>query len=189
MKRLTSKQTDYPVRIEFDHEDESYTADFPDLPGCSANGDTVEEAYKNALKAKDEWMRITVEQGFQVPDPTISSEFSGRILLRLPTSLHAAVAFKAQANASSLNQYMVHLLAGAVVGSTVEGHLDEIRNRLIGCEGRIQVLAHCVHHLGKNYGAWGCNNSGVTIQDVAPGAMYFSSPSQCQQTQLLGAVR
>jgi antitoxin HicB len=189
MRRLTTtKRKDYPVRIEFDDQDNFFTADFPDLPGCSASGDTVEEAYENALKTKEEWIRITVEQGFQIPDPTASSDFSGRILLRLPTSLHAAVAFKAQANASSLNQYLVHLLAGAVIGDTVEGHLEEIKNRIAGCEDRVHLLAHCVHHLSKSHGTWGSGNASITVQDTIsqlPAGVLSVSTNQLQQGQCL----
>ena len=36
---------------------------FPDCPGCSAMGDTVEEALENAAEALADWLRATGEAG------------------------------------------------------------------------------------------------------------------------------
>jgi antitoxin HicB len=99
---------EYPAKIEFDTEDQVYTVEFLDLPGCSAYGDTVEEAYKNAVDAKKEWLKVTVEQDLPVPTPSKRPDYSGRILLRLPTSLHAALSDKAHLYQSSLNQFMMN---------------------------------------------------------------------------------
>ncbi len=35
----------------FHKEDESYWVEFPDLPGCFTQGDTIENAYQNAIDA------------------------------------------------------------------------------------------------------------------------------------------
>jgi antitoxin HicB len=110
------KALDYPVRIEYDREDSLYIADFVDLPGCSVTGPAVTEAYRRAQTAKEEWLRVTLEQGLPIPKPSKAVEYSGRLLLRLPTSLHAMLAERARANGASLNQYMVHLLSAGAVG-------------------------------------------------------------------------
>jgi antitoxin HicB len=121
----------YPVKIEYDDEDSLYVAEFPDLPGCSASGATAAEAYGRAQEAKLEWFRVTLEQGLPVPKPTRTSDLSGRILVRLPVSLHAALADRARVNGTSLNQYIVHVLsAGALgeqVGSTLQTLLEHVR--------------------------------------------------------------
>jgi len=128
---------DYPVKIEYDKEDGLFVAEFLDLPGCSAAGSTVAEAYETAQQAKAEWLRVTLEQGLPVPKPSKTRDFSGRILVRLPVSLHATLVDRARINGSSLNQYIVHLLSAGAVGhqissqlETVTGHLQEMVSRL-----------------------------------------------------------
>src|SRR6266542_1516279 len=115
------KTLDYPVKIEYDEEDSLFVAEFLDLPGCSATGSTVAEAYERAQDSKAEWLRLTLEQGLPIPKPSKTEDYSGRILLRLPVSLHAMLADRARTNGVSLNQYLVHLLSAGAVGDQV-GH-------------------------------------------------------------------
>ncbi len=117
---------DYPVRIWFDAEGGVYVAEFLDLPGCFAPGTSVEEAYRRAQEAKGDWIRIAKEQGLPIPPPSKSDEYSGRILLRLPTAMHGILANRAKDQATSLNQYAVHLLSGAVVGDIVTSQFDQL---------------------------------------------------------------
>lgn len=127
----------YPAKIEFDPTDQLYVVDFLDLPGCSAHGATVEEAYQRAEEAKEEWIKATKEQGLPVPPPTVSTEHSGRILLRLPTSLHGMLADRAKIRGASLNQYLVHLLSGAAVGDSVESSINRLRADFSSFESRV----------------------------------------------------
>src|ERR1017187_192856 len=119
----------YPVRIEYDGEDAVFVADFLDLPGCSATGATVAEAYENALAAKAEWLRVTVEQGLPVPKPSKARDFSGRILVRLPVSLHASLSDRARVNGASLNQYIVHLLSAGAAGDPGSSKILKVAGR------------------------------------------------------------
>src|SRR5712692_5611976 len=134
------KARDYPVKISFDEQDKVYVAGFFDLPGCSAYGDTVQEAYRRAQEAKAEWLRVTLEQGLPIPEPSKTEEYSGRILVRLPTSLHSMLSDKAKLHGASLNQYILHLLSAAVVGDEVSTQLDEVRNKIEHLEWRIAQL-------------------------------------------------
>jgi predicted RNase H-like HicB family nuclease len=120
----------YPVRVEYDDEDAVFVADFLDLPGCSATGATVAEAYDNALAAKAEWLRVTLEQGLPVPKPSKARDFSGRILVRLPVSLHASLSDRARVNGASLNQYIVHLLSAGAAGDQVSSKLEAVTEHL-----------------------------------------------------------
>ena len=47
---------DYHINIFYSDEDGGYIADIPDLPYCSAYGDTPEEALKEILIAKEAWL-------------------------------------------------------------------------------------------------------------------------------------
>ena len=116
----------YPVKIHFDTDDELYVAEFLDLPGCHAFGATVQEAYNNAQEAMKEWIRVALEQGLSIPEPTKSQEHSGRILVRMPSSLHSMLVDRARMTGTSLNQYVVHLLSSAVVGDHVTRKVQEL---------------------------------------------------------------
>ncbi len=136
-----NEYTNYPVKIDFDEQDRLYTAEFLDLPGCSASGETVEEAYERAQTAKREWLRLSTEQGLPIPKPSRPEEYSGRFLLRLPPSLHAMLAERAKMQGSSLNQYAVHLLSGAVVGDSVCTQIDQLQRKVAGLEVQLSLLS------------------------------------------------
>ena len=136
-----SENPNYPVKIDFDEQDQLYTAEFLDLPGCSASGETVEEAYERAQTAKQEWLRLSTEQGLPIPKPSRPEEYSGRFLLRLPPSLHAMLAERAKLQGSSLNQYAVHLLSGAVVGDSVCTQIDQLQRKVAGLEVQLSLLS------------------------------------------------
>lgn len=131
---------DYPVKISFDDEDKLFVAEFLDLPGCSAVGATVGEAYARAQQAKEEWIRIASEQGLPIPRPSYPTEHSGRILLRMPASLHAMLSDRAQLHGASLNQFIVHLLSSAVVADEVSDKINGLSSMMCKIESRVAKL-------------------------------------------------
>lgn len=62
--------TDYQINIFYSHEDGGYIADIPDLPYCSAFGDTPEDALAQVLKAKALWIESAQAEGRPVPQPS-----------------------------------------------------------------------------------------------------------------------
>jgi predicted RNase H-like HicB family nuclease/plasmid stability protein len=127
----------YPVRIEYDSEDSLFVADFLDLPGCSASGSTITEAFNRAQEAKAEWLRVALEQELPIPKPSKTGEYSGRILVRLPESLHSMLASRASINGTSLNQYIVHLLSAGIVGEEVSRKLEALTDHIQNIERQI----------------------------------------------------
>lgn len=61
--------SDYAISIFYDEEDGDYIAVVPDLKGCSAFGDTPEDALREVLIAMDLWLEATRERGWDVPEP------------------------------------------------------------------------------------------------------------------------
>ncbi len=59
--------TDYQINIFYSHEDGGYIADIPDLPYCSAFGDTPEEVLAQVQKAKALWIETAQVEGRPVP--------------------------------------------------------------------------------------------------------------------------
>ena len=60
---------DYHINIFYSEEDGGYIADIPDLPYCSAYGDTPEEALKEILIAKEAWLESARSTHKPVPTP------------------------------------------------------------------------------------------------------------------------
>jgi antitoxin HicB len=98
----------YPVTIIKDREDDKiyFEAEIPDLPGCGAHGENIEEALKRLDEAKKLWIEVSIERGLPIPEPTSEDEFSGKFLLRIPAKLHMQLSKLAQNEGVSLNQYI-----------------------------------------------------------------------------------
>ena len=47
----------------------AYGVVFPDLPGCTAMGTTLDEAVANAAEAMRDWADVTAEFGSEIPKP------------------------------------------------------------------------------------------------------------------------
>jgi predicted RNase H-like HicB family nuclease len=60
---------DYHINIFYSEEDEGYIADIPDLPYCSAFGQTPEEALAEVLRAKAAWLDAAQAEGKPTPPP------------------------------------------------------------------------------------------------------------------------
>ena len=103
----------YKMELIPDLEEGGYTVCYPDLPGCLTCGETVEEAFNNAMDAKKEWIKAALEEGIEIDEPCTeenSSEYSGQFKLRIPKSLHHSLAKHAKREGISMNQYGLYLL-------------------------------------------------------------------------------
>ncbi len=60
----------YTITIYWSNEDGMYVAAVPELPGCSALGDTYEEALQEAQVAMALWIDTAKEFGDSIPAPT-----------------------------------------------------------------------------------------------------------------------
>ena len=60
---------DYHINIFYSDEDGGYIADIPDLSGCSAFGDTPENALHELEKAKNAWLETKKKIGVKAPKP------------------------------------------------------------------------------------------------------------------------
>jgi predicted RNase H-like HicB family nuclease len=113
----------YPAEVFFSDEDEGYIALARDLPGCSAFGETQEEALRELQQAIAAWQLAAQSAGNPVPEPSRPAADhplpSGKILLRTPRSLHAALIEAAKRDAVSLNQYLVSVLSASTAADLV----------------------------------------------------------------------
>jgi len=103
----------YKVEITPEEDGTGYNAAIPDLKGCMAFGETIEEAYEVLTEVKRAWFEIALERGWRIPEP-LPVEFkahSGRFNVRLPRYLHRELAEIAEREGTSLNQLVVAFLS------------------------------------------------------------------------------
>ena len=60
---------DYHINIFFSEENNGYIADIPDLPGCSAFGESAEAALNELKIVKAAWLETAVEENVPIPVP------------------------------------------------------------------------------------------------------------------------
>lgn len=102
-----------------------FEARVKELPDLIEYGETFEEAHALAVDAIETTAKIFAEKGRIMPPPTVPiDDYSGRVTLRLPKSLHRALAEAADTEGASLNQHLVNVLtyySGFAAGRRHEG--------------------------------------------------------------------
>jgi predicted HicB family RNase H-like nuclease len=87
---------------------------YPDLEGgCLTQGESLEETMANINEARELWIETAYEAGDEIPLPSVDANYSGKLLLRMPKSLHRRLAEVAEQENVSLNQYIVFLLSSS----------------------------------------------------------------------------
>jgi predicted HicB family RNase H-like nuclease len=92
--------------------DSSWLAEVDGLPNCSRRGASPEEAVQRAWAAVEE-VAPALERG-EEPKSKAVAQHSGKLLVRMPATLHDELARAAVAEGVSLNQLITGVLAGAV---------------------------------------------------------------------------
>jgi predicted RNase H-like HicB family nuclease len=119
VKQISPPESDrYPVEIFYSDDDGGFIAIAKDLPGCSAFGKTQAEAATELRYAIDAWLAAARAAGNPIPLPSRPVEEvelpSGKILLRVPRTLHASLIECAKNESVSLNQHLVSVLSASV---------------------------------------------------------------------------
>jgi predicted RNase H-like HicB family nuclease len=122
----------YPTRVFWSDDDEGFIAEAIDLPGCSAFGETQHEALTQLMDAIKAWIEAATAAGNPIPapsNPAAEENYSGKVLVRMPKTLHAQLAKSARAETTSLNQYIVFLLIQANTLRNIETSFVSIIGR------------------------------------------------------------
>jgi len=121
IKANLEKQLEYYVKLPYtviveqwdDGKGPYWVARIVELPHCLIHADTPEEAIKEIQQVKVDWIKSNLERGLSIPEPR-PRKYSGQIRLRISPSLHRLLAYKAETEGMSLNQYMATTLATSV---------------------------------------------------------------------------
>ena len=101
----------YAIVVAYSDEDEGYIATVPELPGCSAFGDTEEEAIKEIKIAASLWLSAAKNAKRPIPEPIVEKKFKGRFPLRIPEDIRRRLELEAKRQGVSLNQLILHRIA------------------------------------------------------------------------------
>jgi predicted HicB family RNase H-like nuclease len=103
----------YPTEFQKIVEDDGetyYRITIPRLPGLNAYGETIDEGLQELQAAKKAWFTSCLQRKVPIPEPH-KRYYSGKILVRMPKSLHAHLAEEADEEDVSLNSLIVSKLA------------------------------------------------------------------------------
>jgi predicted HicB family RNase H-like nuclease len=116
--RVPSLAEETPYRISLirtgDGASAAWLAEVEGLPGCSARGATPEEAVQRAWAAAAETTSAAGPEAAPEQAPKSAPRHSGKLLVRMPATLHDELAQAAEREGVSLNQLITGVLASAV---------------------------------------------------------------------------
>jgi predicted HicB family RNase H-like nuclease len=108
--------------------DAPWLAEVDDFPDCSARADTPEEAVRLARIAADRSLKLSAAES-EEPQPETAPRHSGRLLVRMPATLHDELAQLAERENVSLNQLITGVLAGAVEWRSADDDVPQLHTQ------------------------------------------------------------
>lgn len=133
----------YAITLTEDKTSGGFVGEIKDLPGCMTQGETAGETILNMEEARTLWMETAYEEGYIIPLPSKSppreplpkigdqTEYSGKVLLRVPPTLHKELVESAKQEGTSLNQYLLYVLTQGTTTRSVKDVLRLILNILM----------------------------------------------------------
>lgn len=100
-----------PYRMEVYWDEDYWAAEFPELPGLVAGSDAWDRLQEKIEDAKRAWFESALEHDDPIPEPRAGNAFSGKLVLRMPKSLHAQAARTADREGVSLNTLILTALS------------------------------------------------------------------------------
>jgi antitoxin HicB len=116
LKKKVDYYTNLPYTIVVEHHEEQggyYVARYLELPHFVMTGATPDEAVRELESEKREWFEFNIQKGNKIPLPLKSRKYSGKVILRMPPSLHEHLISLTELQGISLNNFMVKAVAQA----------------------------------------------------------------------------
>ncbi len=114
MKKNRDNNLDYyqfTVRPLSKAEGGGYLVDYPEVPGCMSDGETIEEAITNGREALSDCLTVMRESGLKVPKPDAEP---AQWRQRLPRTLYSKLTKQADAEGVSINSFVTAIIAEAI---------------------------------------------------------------------------
>ncbi len=112
---MSKRELSYPflMRHLTDEEGGGFLIEYPDLPGCISDGETIAQTIENGEDAVRCWLTAAKESGRKVPKPGEDCQ-SGKWVQRVPKSLHTRLATRAKMEGISLNTLVVSMISAGL---------------------------------------------------------------------------
>jgi antitoxin HicB len=91
-----------------------YLVEYPDIPGCMSDGETIEEAFTNGREALRDCLEVFKESGRRIPKASIEA---AQWRQRLPRTLYSKLTKQAQIEGVSINSLVTAIIAEAIGAS------------------------------------------------------------------------
>ena len=104
-------QYQFTVRPLSKEEGGGYLVEYPDIPGCMSDGETIDEAIKNGREALLDCIEVFKESGRKVPKPSIEA---AQWRQRLPRTLYSKLTKQAEHEGVSINSLVTAIIAEAI---------------------------------------------------------------------------
>lgn len=102
----------YTMTVKFRPEQGGYyVAGYIELPDLTMTGDTPEEVVRELQAEKRGWFEECLKRSISIPLPVEPQKYSGKIIIRMPPSMHESLIRIAELEGVSLNQYMLTALS------------------------------------------------------------------------------
>lgn len=88
-----------------------YIVEYPDLPGCMSDGETIEEAIANGREALRDTLDVITESGRKISKP---GKETAQWRQRLPRALYSKLTAQAQTEGTSINSLVSAIIAEAI---------------------------------------------------------------------------
>jgi antitoxin HicB len=88
-----------------------YLVEYPDIPGCMSDGETIEEAITNGREALLDCVEVFKDSGRKIPKPSIEA---AQWRQRLPRTLYSKLTKQAENEGVSINSLVTAIIAEAI---------------------------------------------------------------------------
>ena len=107
----------FTVRPLSKDEGGGYLLEYPDIPGCMSDGETVEEAIANGREALRDCIEVFRESGRKLPKPSVEA---AQWRQRLPRTLYLKLTKQAESEGVSINSLVTAIIAEAIGSKRAE---------------------------------------------------------------------
>lgn len=118
MKNIKISEYPFTIRHLSKEEGGGYLIEFPDLPGCMSDGETIDEAIENGKDAVQAWIETAKEMQRPIPKPGELEGQSGKWVQRVPKSIHLRLVNRAREEGVSLNTLVIMMLSESLAGES-----------------------------------------------------------------------
>ena len=114
MKANTNRNLDqyqFTVRPLTKDEGGGYLVEYPDIPGCMSDGETIAEAIVNGREALRDCIDVFRKSGRRLPKPSVEA---AQWRQRLPRTLYSKLTKQAEIEGVSINSLVTAIIAEAI---------------------------------------------------------------------------